>query len=167
MAKAACCLVDLNQASNPTCTNNPTCENANRACAACGGDNPDSSCKKMIQTAWPDHCVQGQDGDAGLRSTVKTVQGEIIVQKGENKYVDAYVPTCNNACVLYYCIAIGKKTTNALCLQVVSCTYMPHTCICIAQVFSFFRQYEELRDTPRQNTQRQRHQESICCRHCH
>ena len=47
----------------------------------------------MIQTAWPDHCVQGQDGDAGLRSTVKTVQGEIIVQKGENKYVDAYVPS--------------------------------------------------------------------------
>ena len=106
---AACCLVDFNQKNKPTCTNNPTCGKDNRACAACGGGSPDPKCKKMKQTAWPDHCLQGPSGDAALRATVKTVKDEIIVQKGDNKFVDAYVPICCNA----YCMPhLNGKENN-------------------------------------------------------
>ena len=98
---AACCLVDYKQKNNATCDNNPTCGNKNRACAACGGDKPDPKCKKMVQAVWPDHCVQGDDGDAALLNTVKKVQGEIIMQKGDNQYVDAYVPVPHTPCLCW------------------------------------------------------------------
>ena len=88
---AACCLVDFTQPTGATCKNNPTCSSKNRACAACGGSKPNPKCSKMTQSVWPDHCVQGADGDAGLLSTVKKVKGEIIMQKGDNQFVDAYV----------------------------------------------------------------------------
>eukprot|EP00930_Biecheleria_cincta_P002943 TRINITY_DN1038_c0_g1_i1.p1 TRINITY_DN1038_c0_g1~~TRINITY_DN1038_c0_g1_i1.p1 ORF type:complete len:337 (-),score=67.07 TRINITY_DN1038_c0_g1_i1:421-1431(-) len=66
--------------------NNSAIITANAACETCAS-NP-GSCFAQEQAMWTDHCLQ--DGDATFPTSLIKNPGDTVVQKGMNKFVDAY-----------------------------------------------------------------------------
>jgi len=95
IADAQCCLVDTTQAACTALTGGCTAGDDvdNAACTTCASD--PSSCIEMPQALWTDHCLQ--DGDSGFATGLVTSSEDIVVQKGTNKYVDAYSAFMDNA----------------------------------------------------------------------
>jgi len=58
----------------------------NQACVTCAS-NPEQ-CYTMYQEMWTDHCLQ--DGDSTFPTTLIKNASDTVVQKGWNKFVDAY-----------------------------------------------------------------------------
>lgn len=65
----------------------------NTACTTCK-DTP-ASCFKDTQTLWADHCLQA--GDSGFAKALTSMDTDVVVQKGTNKYVDAYSAFMDNS----------------------------------------------------------------------
>lgn len=64
----------------------------NAACTQCK-DNP-SSCISTTQAMWTDHCLQ--TGDSTFPPSLSKESTDVIVQKGGNRYVDAYSAFADN-----------------------------------------------------------------------
>lgn len=79
-------------APTPACplTDSPATKSS--ACDVCASE-PDK-CFDTWQAMWTVHCLQ--DGDATFPPTLTTAATDIIVQKGTNKYVDAYSAFMDN-----------------------------------------------------------------------
>ena len=58
----------------------------NPACSICK-DTPDE-CMTMGQAMWTDHCLQ--DGDSTFAEGLLTPETDVVLEKGINKYIDAY-----------------------------------------------------------------------------
>jgi len=65
----------------------------NTACATCASD--PSQCFSDIQSMWSDHCLQ--NGDSAIAENLTKEATDLIVQKGTNKYVDAYSAFMDNS----------------------------------------------------------------------
>lgn len=72
--------------------NNSGIVNGNAACTTCAAS--DSNCFDMNQAMWTDHCMQ--DGDSDFPTSLDKRDGDTVVQKGLNKYVDAYSAFMDN-----------------------------------------------------------------------
>jgi nicotinamidase-related amidase len=92
-----CCLVDVNQAAceglaAPGCVVGPD-PDTNPACSACA-DDPDS-CVVLEQAMWTDHCLQ--TGDSVFAEGLLTPDTDVVLEKGTNKWIDAYSVFMDNA----------------------------------------------------------------------
>merc|ERR1719401_1266385 len=78
-------------------TNNTGLIAGNAACTTCAS-NP-SQCFSTTQTLWRNHCESAKTGAAGssFAANLVTKTTDIIVQKGTNKFVDAYSAFYDNA----------------------------------------------------------------------
>jgi len=65
----------------------------NTACTTCK-DTP-ASCFKDMQSMWLDHCLQ--TGDSGFATELTSMATDVVIQKGTNKYVDAYSAFMDNS----------------------------------------------------------------------
>lgn len=94
---AACCLAKQADGTPKcaefgcTCENNPSCSN-NPACSLCDSD--PTHCFTQHMPVWHDHCLQ--NGDSGFVQSLTTDASDIIVQKGNNSFVDAYSAFMDN-----------------------------------------------------------------------
>lgn len=103
---AACCPTQHVDPSSVDCTtklcppsnwswasNNSAFVSNNSACAVCRSE--PSRCFNDTQAMWTDHCLQS--GDSNFPSSMVRKTTDIIVQKGENIYVDAYSGFMDNS----------------------------------------------------------------------
>lgn len=76
---------------------NPDIIKTNKACKICK-KHPEQ-CFETEQSMWPDHCIQehitvdkrtGEKGDSGFPPTLKILEDDIVVQKGNTQFVDHY-----------------------------------------------------------------------------
>ena len=90
MADTSCCLINTTQEACASLSGGCTAgtDANNTACTQCV-TNPET-CITMPQAMWTDHCVQGESGDSGFATGLVTDSSDLVVQKGTNKYVDAY-----------------------------------------------------------------------------
>lgn len=72
--------------------NNSDIIEGNTACTVCKDD--PGSCFQMEQAMWTDHCLQS--GDSGFPPSLMKTDADTVVQKGTNKYVDAYSAFMDN-----------------------------------------------------------------------
>lgn len=66
----------------------------NKACQACFDGATSASCFELMQSMWPDHCLQ--TGDSGLLKDLTKTDADTVIQKGTNKWVDAYSAFMDN-----------------------------------------------------------------------
>ena len=67
----------------------------NMACTTCAAGASPQSCFTTTQRMWPVHCLSTQDGDSALQLDIDESEYELI-QKGDNKFVDAYSAFADN-----------------------------------------------------------------------
>merc|ERR1712224_588511 len=95
-ANAACCpdpehvQVPTAIKSNLTAAKIAQGSAGNPACKTCFEGATASDCFDTVQAMWPDHCLQGADGDATFPPSLTRKESDVIVQKGKHQWVDAY-----------------------------------------------------------------------------
>lgn len=102
---AACCPTIYLDSSSQDCdsvlcppaswdydVNNSAFVDSNPACSTCR-DTPDA-CYQTVQEMWTDHCLQS--GDSTFPPSLDKRDGDYVVQKGMNQYVDAYSAFMDN-----------------------------------------------------------------------
>ncbi|CAB9501942.1 nicotinamidase [Seminavis robusta] len=66
---------------------------ASPACELCL-DDINNRCFSTRQQMWPDHCVQNEE--SGIPPSLYTTDGDIVLKRGDNPYVDAYSAFADN-----------------------------------------------------------------------